>query len=301
VGIYLGIDGGGSKTSCAIGDETSLLGTGTAGASNFVRVGGAKARESLAVAIQQACAIAGVTPTQVQRTCVGLAGGARIEVSDWARQTMSELVGGEIEIVGDMVTALEAAFGGGPGAIVISGTGSIAYARNSKGEIARAGGWGFAISDEGSGHWIGRLALGAALRAEDIEPSKPSLLTHLLAAWNLPGREELVVLANATPPPDFAALLPAVMKASDSGDATASGVLTRAGEELASLAAVVIDKILRDEVPHVAISGGVFRHSHLVREVFYNVVRSQHPKAHIKPEVIDPVQGALALARRGRK
>ena len=59
--------------------------------------------------------------------------------------------------------ALEAAFGSGPGVIVIAGTGSIAYGRNREGQTARAGGWGFAISDEGSGHWIGRTAVAAAI------------------------------------------------------------------------------------------------------------------------------------------
>ena len=116
--IFLGIDGGGSKTSCAIGDETSLLGTGMAGASNLIRVGEAKARDALAAAINQACAVANVTTAQIQRTCVGLAGAGRPEISDVVRRMVSELVPGEIEVVGDMVIAQEAAFGGGPGVIV---------------------------------------------------------------------------------------------------------------------------------------------------------------------------------------
>ncbi len=89
------------------------------------------------------------------------------------RGTVSEIISGEvkpgkiktseIKVVGDNVIALEAAFGSGPGVIVIAGTGSIAYGRNRDGQTARAGGWGFAISDEGSGHWIGRAAVAAAL------------------------------------------------------------------------------------------------------------------------------------------
>ena len=75
--IYLGIDGGGSKTSCLIGDETSVLGTGTGGASNVVRVGEAQARESLASAIRQACTVANLNPSQIGSVCVGLAGAAR--------------------------------------------------------------------------------------------------------------------------------------------------------------------------------------------------------------------------------
>ena len=105
---------------------------------------------------------------EISRVCVGLAGAARPEISELVRGMVSETLSGEIKpaeikIVGDMVIALEAAFGSGPGVIVIAGTGSIAYGRNSKGQTARAGGWGFAISDEGSGHWIGRTAVAAAL------------------------------------------------------------------------------------------------------------------------------------------
>ncbi len=82
--------------------------------------------------------------------------------------------------------ALEAAFGSGPGVIVIAGTGSIAYGRNAEGQTARAGGWGFAISDEGSGHWIGRTAVAAAIGAWDEDPGQNvPLIEVLLKSWRL--------------------------------------------------------------------------------------------------------------------
>ena len=68
-----------------------------------------------------------------------------------------------VVVVNDALVALEAAIPGGPGVVIISGTGSIAYGRNAAGEAARAGGWGYVLGDEGSGYWIGR----AALRAVD--------------------------------------------------------------------------------------------------------------------------------------
>ncbi len=301
--IYLGIDGGGSKTSCLIGDETSVLGAGTAAGSNPVRVGEKQAREALATAIRQACAIANITPSQVNKTCIGLAGAARPEVSDPVRQCVSELVPGEIEVVGDMVIALEAAFGGEPGVIVIAGTGSIAYGRNSKGHTARAGGWGFAISDEGSGHWIGRAAVAAAVRALDLndaEATSQSLLESLMKFWQVKTREQLVVAANATPPPDFAALFPAVLSSADRGDRIALDVLNQAGAELASVARTVITRLFANAgIVSVAMSGGVFGSSPLVRQVFYNHLRSEYPDVVINPGVIEPVRGALALARKG--
>jgi glucosamine kinase len=302
VAIFLGIDGGGSKTTCLFGDETSILGAGTAGGSNPVRVGEEQAREALATAIRQACAVANVTPSQIKKTCVGLAGAARPEISEPVRQCLAELVPGEIEVVGDMVIALEAAFGGEPGVIVIAGTGSIAYGRNSKGQTARAGGWGFAISDEGSGHWIGRAAVAAAVRALDLndaDVTNQSLLENLMKFWQVKTREQLVVAANATPPPDFSALFPAVLSSADRGDRIALDVLNQAGAELASVAKTVITRLFANVgILSVAMSGGVFSSSPLVRQVFYNRLRSEHPDAAINPSVIEPVRGALALARK---
>jgi glucosamine kinase len=301
VAIFLGIDGGGSKTSCLIGDEISVLGTGMAAGSNVVRVGEAQARESLGNAIRQACTVANVKLSQISRVCVGLAGAARLEISERIRAIVSELIPGQIQIVGDMVIALEAAFGSGPGVIVIAGTGSIAYGRNREGEIARAGGWGFAISDEGSGHWIGRAAVMASVRARDENRNeKPPLLESLTKSWHVVTFEELVLAANATPSPDFAALFPAVLTLADSGDRIAGDVLSQAGTQLANLAGIVLRCLFPNSgaVP-VAMSGGVFGSSALVRQVFYNSLRSEYSDAVLNPSVIEPVRGALELARKG--
>jgi glucosamine kinase len=300
VGIFLGIDGGGSKTSCVVGDESSVLGAGTSAGSNVFRVGERQARESLGAAIREACAAANVSPARIERTCVGIAGGARPEIAEVVGRLLSEFVSGEIEVVGDMEIAMEAAFGSGPGVIVISGTGSIAYGRNSKGEVARAGGWGFAISDEGSGHWIGRAAVAACMRAYDEREQAGLLLESIMKSWGVTTREQLVVAANAVPSPDFAALMPAVLSAADAGDATASAVLTQAGVELAALAKIVIGRLFGDvgTVP-VALSGGVFCNCGLVRQVFYDRLRAEYPQVLPSNAMINPAQGALELARKG--
>jgi glucosamine kinase len=297
VTIFLGIDGGGSKTSCLIGNETSVLGRGEAGPSNVVRVGEQRAREALENAVHQACAAANVRPDQVERTCIGIAGGARAETAEVVSKILSKLVGGQIEIVGDMVIALQAAFGNGPGVIVIAGTGSIAYGRNARGESARAGGWGFAISDEGSAHWIGRTAVATALRAFD-EGRGTMVLDVFMKAWEVDTRDQLVLRANASPPPDFAALFRQILSAAEDGDRVARDILTRAGRELAELGTVVIRRLFADaQTAPVAISGGVFRNSSLVREIFYNSLRCVHAGILFNANVIDPVNGALKLAR----
>ena len=300
--IFLGIDGGGSQTTCFIGDENSVVGKGTSAGSNVVRVGERQARESLGAAIRQACSAANISPAKVERTCVGIAGGTGPEIAAIVRRLLSEFVSGEIEVVGDMVIAMEAAFGGGPGVIVIAGTGSIAYGRNSSGQTARAGGWGFAISDEGSGHWIGRSAVAALMRAHDEAgaESTSALLESIMKSWGVTTREQLVVTANAAP--DFAALLPAVLSAADAGDATACAVLNQAGVELAALAKIVIGRIFGNgEAIPLAVSGGVFCNCELVRRVFYDRLRAGYPRLLLNAALVEPAKGALELARKGTR
>lgn len=302
---YLGIDGGGTKTTCAIGDESRILGLVTAGPSNPVRVGEERARASLHECVRQACAGAGIVPAQLTQSCIGVSGAARPEMAGKIRNILAEVISTPIEVVGDMEIALEAAVETGVGVIVIAGTGSIGYGRNRQGTAARAGGWGFAIGDEGSAHWIGRNAVSAVLRAWDeaAPQSRASieslpLVVSLRSAWKASSLSELARTANSVPPPDFAALFPAV--AGDDGEIAAK-ILRRAGEELARLAAMVVAHLFaleQTDVP-VGMIGGVFRHSRLVREVFYNELGSRDPRARIQPEVVEPVEGALRRARRG--
>ena len=299
---FLGIDGGGTKTTCAVGDELRLLATATAGPSNIVRVGEDHARESLRKAVRQACSGAGIPASEITRTCVGGAGAGRPEVAEIVRSILSEIVAGPIDVVGDMQTALEAAFDTGPGVVVNAGTGSFAYGRNQQGQTLRAGGWGFAIGDEGSAHWIGREAVRAVLqeseRGEDSSAFiETSLVQGLFKAWGVRSFLDLARAGNSVPPPDFAKLFPAVAA---SKDEIARNVLRDAGRELARLAEVVIRRLFRgksDGVP-VATTGGVFRHAELVQQVFYNELRRSDSRVQVITSVVDPVEGALRMARR---
>ena len=300
---YLGIDGGGSKTTCVVGDESSALGSAVSGPSNVIRVGEARARESLHDVIRQTCAAARIDLRRVHRACVGVAGAGREEVANTVRKIIAELIAGEIEVVGDMQIALQAALGAGPGVIVIAGTGSIAYGRDAHGKTARAGGWGFAISDEGSAHWIGRTAVAALLRAADESVGDgaaqgPSpLFREIKAIWKLESLEQLARAANMNP--DFAALLPAVVAAADARDELAQRVLREAGRELADLAGIVVQQLFlhSNEAVPLAVVGGVFRHAAIAREIFCDAVHKRDPRLEINREVVEPVVGALQMAR----
>ncbi len=284
VAFYLGIDSGGSKTTCSVGDETSLVATATAGPSNVVRVGGAQARESLHQSVRQACAAAGITPAQVARTCIGAAGAVRAEIISIVRAALAEILPTAIDVVGDMEIALDAAFHDGPGVIISA----VLRAKDS-----------------------------AEVSPASKEEVAPLLLAALLKAWGMASLDDFLRAANSIPPPDFAVLFPALVAAVQVNDELARQILTQAGRELAHLAAIVIRRLQARATPlsdipesrlseslvaetpvRLAIAGGVFRHAHLVRDVFYNEVRRLHPLVEINPQIVEPVEGALRLARR---
>src|SRR5262249_39446211 len=145
------------------------------------------------------------------------AGGSRQDATEEMRGIIGQIVQGRLSIVGDMVIAHRAAFTNKTGVIVIAGTGSIAYGQNERGEAARAGGWGPNISDEGSGNWIGQRAIAEALRAHD-EGVSTKLVANVMEVWRMATREEIATIANASPPPEYSRLFPAVAVSAEQGD-----------------------------------------------------------------------------------
>ena len=295
---FLAIDGGGTKTECVIGDEHHVLGSAIGGTIKIRKVGTKAAGEALQSAISESCERARVTPTQISRTCIGLAGSSIPEVSEWTRSTLQKMVSGEVTVVNDTTIAHHAAFRGGAGVLVIAGTGSNVLGINERGETARAGGWGPIISDEGSGFWIGRTAVAQSMRAHDGGRST-DLLNAIIEAWSLGSREEVVAMANSNPPPDFAALLRAVLKCADSGDALSREILSSAANELAQLSRIVVRKLWSSgEKVRIAVTGGVFAHSPQIRQMFSNAIRAERPGIEVNLDPVHPVMGALAMARK---
>lgn len=296
--FFLGIDGGGSKTRCLVGDRASVLGAGSATGSNVLRVGEACARNSLTSAIHEACVEAGVSPRQIARTCAGVAGAADDGVASLVQRLLIEVIGGAIEVIGDMEIALESAFADGIGVVVIAGTGSIAYGRNGRGDIARAGGWGRMVSDEGSGHWIGVEAIRQALQAHD-RGQDDDLLEKLMSALQVTTVNDLAARVNAHPTPDFASLFPLIQEAAETGNQMAASVLDHAGDALAQLVHAVIGRIFAAtaELP-VASHGGVFASSKKVKKRFEDQLGRLCPQAKCVDVEVNPALGALERARR---
>ena len=176
------MDGGQSSTVAIVGDESGrVLGTGTAGPCNHVSTEEAKARFTGAIggAVAAALDAAGLSrETQFEAACLGLSGGPA-DKEALAREIVRAK---QYRLTHDADVALTGATGGKPGVVVIAGTGSIAFGRNSKGEQARAGGWGYIFGDEGSAFDIVRQALRAILRHEEGWGTATLLSERLLEA-----------------------------------------------------------------------------------------------------------------------
>jgi glucosamine kinase len=160
--IFLGIDGGGSKTAFLLEkDDGQELARFETGPSNWLSSGSNTARESLAAGITR-------LPTTPDVVCGGFAGAGRAEGVEFYRTCLTALLPkAQMIIETDAFITFMGAIGPRPGVLLIAGTGSIALARRRDGSMVRAGGWGPAFSDEGGGFWIGREAIRHALRAND--------------------------------------------------------------------------------------------------------------------------------------
>ena len=299
--LYLGIDAGGTKTDCAISNGAELLGQATGPTCKLARVGREKARENLHAVMERAAQAARVLVRDVQHVCIGMAGASLPDAVSWAQDAIRQVIpNGTIYVAGDHVIAHRAAFGTSHGVLVISGTGSIAFGRNQKGETARAGGWGPNVSDEGSAFWVGKEAVSAALRNYD-RGSGDGLLPAVAQAWKV-APEEVVRLANASEP-KFADLAEPIVAEAERGNPLAVEITERAGTALAGLAGAVIQRLWPEggHVP-VALAGGVLQNSALVRHAFKEAMREQQPEAAISFAYVRPVLGALEIAaQRGRR
>jgi N-acetylglucosamine kinase-like BadF-type ATPase len=307
--LFLAIDAGGTKTQCLIADGERVLARASTGTVKLMRVSEQEATARLQAMLAEVAVAAGVSLGQVTRTCFGLAGVSGPAVQAWARRTVTAVVAGELILYGDEEIALDAAFAGGPGILVIAGTGSNAIGRSASGEHFGAGGWGPVLGDEGSGYWIGRESIRAALRAQErtgVGGVSSCLLREIERHWELGSVAELVAMANqrtfsgGASPPDFAALAPVVARCAERGDALAAGILERAGEELAELVSVVFHKMHAGPTEiGVAFTGSVLAQIATVRGAMVARLAVAVPSARVRDAAVDPLDGALLRARHG--
>jgi len=298
--FFLGVDAGGTKTTAALAEDDRIVARASGGSIKVMRVAPEKAEEHLRSILADLTSQTGVQPAQLTSACVGIAGNGVGAVNGWVWKTLGPLLQGELDVCCDTDIALDAAFPGEAGVLVIAGTGSNILGRTRSGQLVNVGGWGPMLGDEGSGHWIGLRAVRAALRAHDRGEPTP-LLSAIAAHWKFDVLDQLVEIAHAHPGPDFAALTRLVVEQAEAGDELSQSVLRDAGKALAEDAALALDKMLAldPEAPsRLAFVGSVLERIEQVRTVMTDELLWVRPGVQVLPHAVDPVDGALWRARR---
>lgn len=302
-GLIAGIDGGGSKTHVIIAraDDGSVVAEAE-GAGSAVAPG--HASESARVIASTVAAALGRVE-EADRTLslvvVGVAGVGRKDERDNLAAALEDLdVAEEVVVETDAEIALEDAFNGGAGIILIAGTGSIAHGRGPTGIRARCGGWGPKLGDEGSGAWIGRRALGVVAAAHDGREAPTALTGAILTAAQLNEPEELIPWAAAADAKTLAALAPVVFSAAAT-DPRAKALVDLAAEELVLHVRALSQRLFGDERADigVAFAGGLMKKASPLRKRVEHRLKSAVPGAHIRGEPIVAARGAIKLALRG--
>lgn len=302
----LGVDGGGTRTVALIANEKGrVLGRGEAGPSNYHTAGLAAAAEGIRQAVHLAIADAGIVEPALGAAFFAIAGVDR----PIDRQILSAAIARTelscpVLLAHNAAATLAGATGGQPGVVVIAGTGAITYGEDDQGSMARAGGYGPLLGDEGSGYDIGRKALIAAMRAEDGRGPQTILVERFKQRFMLEQMADLINLVYGNPAPlqrtEIAGLAPTVMQVAREGDPVAREILRVAGRELGLAAAAVLQRLKWEpgkRVP-VAGSGMVFTAGSMLALPMEQLIRSVCSQAEMCQPKHTPAYGAALLALR---
>jgi len=305
VQYFLGVDAGGTKTEFVLGDESRELARTSGGTIKRMKVDAETAESNLAKGLRQIEEATNISMRDVTCSCVGTAGETVPLVVNWLRDAFARNVGGELLILGDVEIAHDSVFWGKRGVLVLAGTGSNVAGRAATGKIITAGGWGPALADQGSGHFLGLEALRRGFLA--IDQRRPTRLLEIARSfWNLDSVGDLVEFANANPAPEFSRLAPLVVAAAEQGDAVAQEVLEQGGADLAMLAGLAIEHIRSLEAgpdaefltPTVAIASTILERAAPVRTALVSHLQKRYPGIVVLDAPADALAGALWRARR---
>ncbi len=295
--LFLGVDGGATKTLAVIVDATGReIGRGMAGSGNQAAVGLERAVASIRSAVAAASPQAR-SDGVFRAAWIGLAGVDRPGDRDRLLPHLGALAD-VVRLTNDAELALTG-LDGAVGVAMIAGTGSIAVGRDATGTMARSGGWGHIIGDEGSGYELGRLALKAAARAADGRGPQTALLPAIMAAWQLSRPDAMI--DRVYPEGDkgeIARLSALVFAAARDGDVVARRIVRDAATELA-LAALAVGEMLEfpDGTLPVALAGGMLIHEADFRAMLLRRLRRCRPVGQVALVAVPASSAARAAIR----
>src|SRR4029078_10616055 len=216
---------------------------------------------------------------------VGVAGAGReAERQQLWQALVSRDLAAELVIHSDFSIALDDAFGDGPGVLLISGTGSVAFGRGPTGATSRCGGWGPVCGDEGSGQWIGRRALSVVTAAADGREPETALVGAVLTPAQVNDPQELIAWAAQATPAQLASLAPVVSSVAEAGDLRANAILSLAVEELVLHVRTLARQLFGDEraATPVAFTGGMLTKGTTLRKRLEHRLKSARPGGEVR-------------------
>lgn len=300
-GLFLGIDGGGTKTAFVLLDEIGrLLARHESTTSYYIEIGFDALRALLRDGVQAALRQAGVTASDVAYTFAGLP--AHGEDSELLT-TFDALLAGVVphsRIGNDMICSWAGSLAGADGISLVAGTGSIAYGE-WMGCGARCGGWGEVFGDEGSAHWLAREVLALFSRMADCRAEPGPLLGLVREHFELKHDLDLCGEINGSAArSELAQVARLATAAANAGDVQARQLLVRAGDELAALAAGVARNlgVTGIQAVPVSYSGGVFAAGELVLGPLQAALSRRLPGSVLKTPRFGPEIGAALYAAR---
>jgi glucosamine kinase len=281
--FLLGVDGGGTRCRARLAEASgAILGEGSAGPAN-IRFGLEQSFAAVLEATMQCLYQAGLSYADLERTvaCLALAGAT--EPTELAKARAHSLPFRNTAITTDAHAACVGAHGGRDGGIVIIGTGSVGWA-TVRGRHHRVGGWGFPISDEGSGAWLGCEAVRRVLWAKDGRIRWTGLLTVLFAEFQS-DPHAIVRWATHARPADFGRFAPLIIEHASRDDPVGRELVSRAAHHIDALAA----RLVASGGDRLCVVGGLAPH-------IEPWLASETRRHLVLPEG-DALSGALKLAQ----
>lgn len=231
----------------------------------------------------------------ISALCIGTTGMPGL-LSDYKRlgaSLFSRTPVDAVIVAGDSLTTHIGALGFAPGAVVAVGTGAIAFGTDFEEIWHRVDGWGHLLGDEGSGAWIGRRGLAAALAALDGRGGSPVLLHLLRERYESTAQLLDLVYRSGSSAFEVARFAPAVEEAAKRGDVIAQEIWAEAGRLIAGSAAAACASV----EPNVSWGGGLFRAGALLRDPFTEELGRLVPGVRITAPVGGSLEGAVELAK----
>lgn len=301
--VFLGVDGGGTKTDFLLIDESGqVLASRREGSAYYLQIGVEVLRSMMLQGIRGVLADAGLSPNAVSFACIGLPAYGEDSALLSRLDAIAEglLPTPKYRCVNDMVCGWAAALAGRDGINIVAGTGSIGYGEFD-GRSARAGGWGELFSDEGSAYWVAREGLTLFSRMSDGRADQGPLYQLMRRHFKL--RADLDVCAVVYGPPpltrsELAALAPLVSSAAHAGDRQAACIIEMAAQQLAEVVHAVRDQLgapQHQPLP-VSYSGGMFHQDNGLTQKLESILSTGERRYEFAAPRLAPRAGAALYA-----